>query len=128
MLKKWTAAAAISGALAVMLGALSAHALKGKITPDLLASFKTGAEYQMYHSLAMLVVAMAGSVLNTRLQRICLMLFAAGIVFFSGSLYLLSTHELIGLTNWEWLGPITPLGGLCFIAGWLCLAWTAIKK
>lgn len=128
MLKKWTAVAAVSGAIAVILGALSAHALKDKIAPELLMSFKTGAEYQMYHSLAILVVAMAGAVLNTRIQRISLVLFTAGIVFFSGSLYLLSTRDLIGLTNWKWLGPVTPLGGLCFIGGWLTLAWAALKK
>ena len=111
----------ISGGLAVALGAFGAHALKARLTPDLLATFETGVRYQMYHALALLVVAVAmtrvpaGSLLN-----VAGWLFVAGTLLFSGSLYLLC------FTEKRWLGAITPFGGLAFIAGWVCLALAAL--
>lgn len=87
----------------------------------MLAVFETGARYQMYHALALLAVAWACTRWPGMLATASGILFIAGIVIFSGSLYLLS------FTGIKWLGAITPLGGLAFMAGWVCLAWAALK-
>ncbi len=113
---------ALSGGLGVVLGAFGAHALKVRLSPDLLDTFETGVRYEMYHALALLAV---GLVL-TRFPSSALLgaagwLFVAGTIIFSGSLYLLS------LTGVRWLGAITPFGGLAFIAGWLCLALAVVR-
>ena len=102
--------------LAVAAGAFGAHALRARLTPDLLAVFETGARYQMYHAFALFVVAGASARWPARPVRVAGGLFVAGILVFSGSLYLLA------LTGERWLGAITPLGGLCFLAGWAVLA------
>ncbi len=110
--------ASISGALGVMLGAFGAHALKARLTPDLLDTFETGVRYQMYHAFALLAVAFALSRYSpSSLLNASGWLFIAGTLIFSGSLYLLA------VTGLRWLGAITPLGGVAFIAGWLCLAF-----
>jgi len=111
----------ISGALAVAIGAFGAHGLKDKLTPELLQTFETGVRYHMYHAFALLAVAYAFSrwQATTGLSSAAGWLFVAGTVLFSGSLYLLA------LTGVKWLGAITPLGGLAFIAGWVCLALAA---
>lgn len=114
MNRNWLGIAAINGALAVMAGAFAAHGLKARLSPDSLAVFETGARYQMYHALAMAMTALVAA-------RSAAIAFLAGIVLFSGSLYLLA------LTGTPILGAITPLGGLCFIAGWVLLAWRAFK-
>ncbi len=111
----------ISGGLAVALSAFGAHALKARLTPDLLTTFETGVRYQMYHALAMLALALA----MTRAPAASLFsaagwLFVIGTLLFSGSLYLLS------FTRRRWLGAVTPFGGLAFIAGWVCLALAAL--
>jgi uncharacterized membrane protein YgdD (TMEM256/DUF423 family) len=106
---------AVSAALAVAMGAFGAHGLRARVSPDMLAVFETGARYHMYHALGMLVAARAGSAGAA-------WLFLAGTVLFSGSLYALV------LTDARWLGAITPLGGVCFIVGWLLLAWTSFKS
>ena len=101
--------------LDVAFGAFGAHALRERLTPDLLAVFETGVRYQMYHALAILIVAvMLGRSANARAVWAgwC---FVAGIILFSGSLYILA------LTGVGILGAITPIGGLFFLAGWLCL-------
>src|SRR5512143_842828 len=111
----------LSGALAVALGAFGAHALKARLTPDLLATFETGVRYQMYHALAMLAVALAMTrVPAAGLLNVAGWLFVAGTLSFSGSLYLLC------FTRQRWLGAVTPLGGLAFLAGWVCLALAAL--
>ena len=111
----------LSGGLAVTLGAFGAHALKARLTPDLLNTFETGVRYQMYHALAMLVVALAMTrIPATSLLGVAGWLFVVGTVLFSGSLYLLC------FTGKRWLGAITPFGGLAFIAGWVCLALTTL--
>jgi uncharacterized membrane protein YgdD (TMEM256/DUF423 family) len=109
----------LSGFLAVALGAFGAHGLRSRIGPDMLAIFETGVRYQMYHALALLAVAWAATRWPGNAVTSAGWLFLAGTVIFSGSLYLLS------LTGMRWLGAITPLGGLAFMAGWLCLAWAA---
>ena len=114
MNRTWLGIAAINGALAVMAGAFAAHGLKARLSADALAVFETGARYHMYHALAM---ALAGLMAARRAA----IAFLAGIVLFSGSLYLLA------LTGVTLLGAVTPVGGLCFIAGWALLAWAAFR-
>jgi uncharacterized membrane protein YgdD (TMEM256/DUF423 family) len=113
------AAGAIDGAIAVAAGAFGAHALKDRLTDKALAVFETGARYQMYHALAIvLCAALASSVAGARLSG---WLLQAGIVLFSGSLYALA------LTDVKVLGAITPIGGLAFLAGWIWLAVSALR-
>ena len=102
--------------LAVAAGAFGAHALRGRLTLEALDSFEVGARYQMYHALALLAVAWAGTRWPGGAVTAAGWLFLAGTVLFSGSLYLLA------LADARWLGAVTPLGGLCFLAGWLSLA------
>jgi uncharacterized membrane protein YgdD (TMEM256/DUF423 family) len=121
MTRTFFALGALSALLAVAAGAFGAHALRGRLVPDMQTVFETGARYQMYHALALFVTAGAltrwpgGPVIAAG------WLFVAGTVLFSGSLYLLA------LTGQRWLGAITPLGGLAFIAGWAALAWAALR-
>ena len=100
-----------------MAGAFGAHGLEGRVTPDRLETFKTGVTYQMYHALALLFVGWA--VLQGASEAVTWAgyAFTVGIIVFSGSLYLLV------LTDTGWLGAVTPLGGVAFIAGWALLAW-----
>jgi uncharacterized membrane protein YgdD (TMEM256/DUF423 family) len=112
---------AVLAGLAVAAGAFGAHGLHGRLEPDMLAVFETGARYQTYHALALLAVAWATVRWPDGHATLAGWLFVAGIVVFSGSLYLLS------LSGVRWLGAITPLGGLCFLAGWAVLAWTAAR-
>ena len=121
MQRTFYSTASVFCGLAVILGAFGAHLLKEKLTPELLASFETGVRYQFYHGLALLAVAILSKDVKNNFLPWAGMSFIAGVIFFSGSLYIISTHELIGLTNYKWLGPVTPLGGLCFIAGWIFL-------
>lgn len=111
----------LSAFVAVGAGAFGAHALKARLSPELLATFEVGVRYQMYHALALLAVAWAATRWPGTYVNASGWLFVAGIVVFSGSLYALS------LTGVRWLGAITPLGGAAFLAGWLCLAWAAWK-
>jgi uncharacterized membrane protein YgdD (TMEM256/DUF423 family) len=111
----------LSGFVAVALGAFGAHALKGRLDADMLATFEVGVRYQMVHALALLAVAWACTRWPGALVNASGWLFVAGSVIFSGSLYALS------LTGLRWLGAITPLGGLGLLAGWLCLAWAVAK-
>ena len=106
----------ISAFVAVAAGAFGAHALKGRLAPELLAVFETGARYQMYHGLGLFAVAWALGRAPVPAVRAAGWLFLAGTVLFSGSLYLLA------LSGVRWLGAVTPLGGLSFLAGWLALA------
>jgi uncharacterized membrane protein YgdD (TMEM256/DUF423 family) len=110
---------AVSGFIAVGAGAFGAHALKARLTPDMLAVFETGARYQMYHALALLAVAWAWSRWPGRLTAASGWCFVGGTVLFSGSLYAMA---LIGARG---LGAVTPFGGVLFLAGWLLLAAAA---
>ncbi len=111
--------AALGGFTGVALGAFAAHGLKTRLSPEYLAVFQTGTHYQLIHSLALLAVALLMLHSPHRLLRTSGALFALGIVLFSGSLYLLT---LTGVTA---LGMITPIGGLAFLGGWLCLGLAA---
>ena len=112
---------AIAGALlafiAVGAGAFGAHALKSRLAPEALAVFETGVRYHLIHALALFAAAWASTQWPGGAVTAGGWLFIAGIVLFSGSLYLLA------LTGQRSLGMITPVGGLCFLAGWLALAW-----
>lgn len=130
MNKKLLILAGFSGAMAVALGAMGAHYLKSKldtglITETNLQTFDTAVKYQMYHTLVILVLAfVADKLKSASTASYC---FAGGIVLFSGSLYFLAVAGLLGLSHIKWLGPITPIGGLFFIAGWLTLAVAGLR-
>jgi len=114
----WLAVAAVLGVLSVAAGAFGAHGLRGSVTPERLAAWHTAAHYGLVHSAVLLALALYASATG-RAIALPAALFAAGIVLFSGSIF--------GLVLWEVraLGPITPLGGLCFLAGWISLLWLA---
>lgn len=123
MLRFFLLLAAFAGFTGVALGAFAAHGLKAHLSPEYLAVFQTGVHYQMVHALALFGVALLGMRLSGRLLTAAGSLFALGILLFSGSLYAL-TLSGVGV-----LGMITPLGGLAFLGGWLCLglaAWRAV--
>ena len=115
--------AAINGFLGVALGAFAAHSLAAYFSdkPRLEANFKTGVQYHFYHAFALLAVAFAAKQFTSSLIPVAGWLFLLGIILFSGSLYVLS------LTGKRWLGAITPLGGLAFLAGWVFLALGALQ-
>ena len=115
--------------LAVIFGAFGAHALKERISQEQLLVFETGVRYQFYHSLALIILFLLGEKLSPSLLQYSGVFFIIGIILFSGSLYLLSTREMSGIENWKSvLGPVTPLGGLCFIIGWTTLLFAALKS
>ena len=117
----WIAGAAMAG-LSVAIGAFGAHALRARLEPARLATFETAVQYHMLHALALLAVAaLMGRVQSQQLLLLSGGLFTAGIFLFSGSLYALA------ITGITWLGAITPLGGLAFIGGWLCMGIAAWK-
>ena len=118
----WFAVGAMAGAIGVALGAFGAHGLKSRVTEDLLVVFETGVRYQMYHALALLAVGWASTRWPGPWTSASGWLFLVGIVVFSGSLYLMT------LTGARWLGAITPIGGLAFIAGWVSLALAALTR
>ena len=129
MNKKYLAIAALFGALAVTLGAFGAHGLQ-KITADekILHGFNTAVQYQMYHSLALLFVAIAFEKFPAGLLKWAASFFIIGIILFSGSLYFLTFLKTQNIPGANIAGPVTPLGGLSFIAGWLLLFIAAIRK
>ncbi len=110
---------AASGFVAVAAGAFGAHALRARLSAEMLAAFEVGARYQMFHALALLAVAWAVGRWPGPAASAAGWLFVAGTVLFSGSLYLLA------LSGIRWLGAITPFGGVALLAGWACLAWAA---
>ncbi len=111
---------ALLGAVAIALGALGAHALESKLTLAQLNSWDTAVKYQMYHVLACLILILSAQSLNVQVP---VRLFLTGIFLFSGSIYLLSLKDVLHLGSFtKILGPITPIGGLCFIIGWVLLA------
>lgn len=129
MHKKYIAAGAFLGGLAVALGAFGAHGLQ-KITDDakIIQNFQTAAQYQMYHALALIATGILFEKFGNRLLNIAAILFILGIVFFSGSLYLMTWLKIEGSNAIKAVGPVTPLGGVCFIAGWLLLMAAVLKR
>ncbi len=110
----WLAVASVSGALAVLLGAMGAHSLQARLSADQLSSWGTAVQYHLIHSLVLLALGLYASVTG-RAVNLPALLFTAGILLFAGSIYLLA------LGGPRWIGPVTPLGGLCLIAGWLSI-------
>ena len=118
----FVALGAINAALAVIFGAFGAHALRARISPEMLAVYHTGSQYHFYHALGLLLIGvLASQFQNDRALQLSGFLMLAGIVLFCGSLYLLS------VTGVTWLGAITPLGGVAFIAAWVVLAVAALR-
>lgn len=103
-------------ALAVLLGAFGAHALKTSLSPEMMQVYKTGVEYQFYHALGLLLIGLIGFQVNSKYIKWSGILIGIGIILFSGSLYILSVSGI------KWIGAITPIGGLSFVAGWIFLA------
>ncbi len=121
----WIKLGGIFGGLSVLLGAFGAHSLKARLTEQSLATFQTGVLYQFIHSLTLILVGILSMHFvdehKKQVERAGIF-FAAGIVLFSGSLYSLA------LGGPKFLGPVTPLGGLCFMIGWFMLAFSLPKK
>ncbi len=117
MRKLFLRAAILLAMTAVILGAFAAHALSAKISPDRLEVFQTGVKYQFYHALSLFSLGVWFYFRQTNWMKWSGMLWIAGILFFSGSLYLLAVRDWLGL-KMDWLGPVTPLGGLLLIGGW----------
>jgi uncharacterized membrane protein YgdD (TMEM256/DUF423 family) len=110
-------------ALGVAIGAFGAHGLRNTVAPDMLANYETGARYHLFHALAIFAAAFVASRYpDSALGGVAGWLFAAGILLFSGSLYVMA------LTGMRWLGAITPIGGVAFIAGWICLVVAAVRS
>lgn len=127
-MNKYFIIASITGAIGVILGALGAHALKSKISAEQLQSFETGVKYQMYHAIVLLILAMLIDKYAYKYLTWAANSITIGIVLFSVSIYFLSTKTLLGIENLKFLGPVTPIGGLFLIAGWLFIALAFIKK
>jgi uncharacterized membrane protein YgdD (TMEM256/DUF423 family) len=127
MSRTFTVIAAVFGLLAVLAGTFAAHGLAGRISDADLAVWETAARYHMYHALALLAVAWAAERFRSPLVGVAGWLLTAGIVIFAGTLYLLALSETLFGARQNWLGMITPVGGLSFLAGWLCLALGAIR-
>lgn len=115
-------AGAVYGFLGVGLGAFGAHALKARLTPELLAVWKTAVEYQFYHALALVLVGLLAAQKPALAITHAVICFALGGLLFSGSLYVLA------LSGLRWLGAITPLGGMFLLAGWALLFWAVLKR
>lgn len=133
MIQKQFITIGLLGAISVSLGALGAHALKnqlpgGLITVDQLNGFDTAVKYQMYHTLAMFLIVVLNKDLHNKFLTWAYRLFFLGIILFSGSLYFLCTRNLMGMDGLRILGPITPIGGLLFVAGWLMLIFAVFTK
>lgn len=121
-MKTFIVIGAVAMALGVVLGAFGAHGLKARLTPDLLAVYQTGVEYHLYHALGLILVG----ILVVQFPHISGLkvggwLLLAGILVFSGSLYVLA------ISGVRWLGAVTPIGGLAFIAGWVWIAWSLVR-
>lgn len=121
MSKRFIQYAALLGALSVALGAFGAHALKKLVDAESVSTFETGVKYQFYHTFALLAVGYLYRRMPGKLMEWSGIFFISGIVLFSGSLYVLTYLNAIENVGLKGIGAITPLGGLCFIAGWICL-------
>ena len=118
----WFAAGAALAAVGVGLGAFGAHGLRSRVSPEMVAIWETGVRYHLVHALGLFAVAWAAERWPGSAVTLSGWLFVIGTALFAGSLYLLV------LTGQRWLGAVTPLGGVGFIAGWLWLAWVAVRN
>ena len=122
MVVGWFVTGVAFSGLGVLLGAFGAHGLRDRLATDMLVVYETGVRYHLYHAFALVVAAWAASRWPNEWTGSAGWLFVAGIVLFSGSLYLLA------MTGVRWLGAITPIGGICFLAGWTALAVGAVRS
>jgi uncharacterized membrane protein YgdD (TMEM256/DUF423 family) len=127
MNKSFLSIAALLGALSVVLGAFAAHSLKRMATEETVEIFQTGVRYQFYHVFALLVVALLSEKFSNKWMTWAGNCFIAGIILFSGSLYLLTALKIAATANARFVGVITPVGGLFFIAGWIFL-WLGVSQ
>ncbi len=118
----WIIIGSALAALAVAIGAFGAHGLKSRVSADDLVIFETGVRYQIYHSLALILLGLIGVNFQSNIVQLPAILFLAGIIIFSGTLY------LIPLTGLRWLGAITPIGGTALILGWIVLIFNLIRS
>ena len=121
MHKGYLKTAAILAAISVALGAFAAHSLKGKFGANAIEIFETAVRYQFYHVFALLLAGVVYKEFTNGFVKASGILFMLGMLLFSGSLYGLAVVKAAVLPGYGWLGPITPLGGLCFILGWISL-------
>ncbi len=124
--KKIISTGAIFGMIAIILGAFGAHALKKVLTIDQLSTFETGVKYQMYHALFLLFIGLSS--ISQKTKRVIYNLVVVGIIFFSGSIYLLATNGLFIPFDFKAIGFITPIGGLFLIISWAVLLVNILKK
>jgi len=128
MHKTFLSLGALFGGIAVALGAFGAHGLKRIVSIDVVSVFQTGVQYQMYHTLALLVVAIVYERLPNKWIKWCGYFFSFGILFFSGSLYLITALKAEEESVPAFIGAITPVGGLLFILGWLSFLVGLFKR
>lgn len=128
MHKTFLSLGALLGTIAVSLGAFGAHGLKQVVSPADVSVFQTGVQYQMYHTLALMLVAIVYDRLPNKWIMLAGYLFSLGVLFFSGSLYLITALKAAEKTVPVAVGVLTPLGGLLFISGWLCLLVGVFKR
>jgi uncharacterized membrane protein YgdD (TMEM256/DUF423 family) len=121
MHKSFLKTAALLGALSIAMGAFAAHTLRDMVSAYALQIFETGVRYQFYHVFALFFTGLLFKEFPNKLIRWSGYLFIAGIILFSGSLYILAIIKGVVIPGYDWVGAITPLGGISFIAGWVCL-------
>jgi uncharacterized membrane protein YgdD (TMEM256/DUF423 family) len=121
MHKGYLRTAALLGAFSVAMGAFAAHSLKQSVSAYAVEIFETSVRYQFYHAFALLIAGILFKEFPGKLLKWAGIFFITGIILFCGSLYVLTFIKAAVLPGYKWVGAITPLGGLCFIAGWICL-------
>lgn len=126
--KIYLALGSILAGLAVILGAFGAHGLKQIVPAETVASYQTGVQYQMYHAFALLIVGILAGRINSSLINYAGVFFVAGIILFSGSLYLLASLKAMNKVGVSGIGLITPIGGIMFIIGWILLLIAVLKQ
>jgi uncharacterized membrane protein YgdD (TMEM256/DUF423 family) len=127
MRKNFFIIAGVSGLITVLLGAIGAHALIEILSPDQIRSFETGVRFQMFHTLALLAITPLSLKYRIRFFSWAGYCFLAGIIFFSFSIYLLALKDFFNAPGLRYLGPITPIGGLMLMLGWLFLIFAGVK-
>ncbi len=126
--KNWLITASLLAGLAVAAGGFGAHGLKKLVEPQYVDTFKTGAQYQFYHALAIGLASLISQFIDNQWIKRVNWSFLLGIILFSGSLYILTLAKVLNTEGVNWFGIITPLGGLFFLFGWISLAWGVYKS
>lgn len=120
----------LMGMLSVIIGAFGAHTLREQwmLPESSMRIFNTGVSYQFYHTMALLFCGLFYPQAKSQLVKISALFFILGIILFSGSLYLLSARHYLEIAHWKWIGPLTPIGGMFFILGWMFLLIAGLKQ